>query len=275
MKEEKKNNEKKIEKEEMKNEIKEKKKRNEKKKKEKMEEKKKENKDFSKSELVYDEEGRIYRKNGKTLEKVAKFTDHYYSLRVVKGIPILEIDGVRMHLIKNFENPLGYSKRVCKLLNINEKDRILDTCGGLGYTSIEASKKAKRVISIEKSRDVLEMAKENPYSKKYFKNKNIKIINGDSFEEVFKMENEKFTKIIHDPPRRNFAQDLYSKEFYDGVYRILKKDGLFYHYVGFLGKNRGKKIEEEIKIKLEQSGFEIVKYDEICYGWLVKKGRKA
>ena len=132
--------------------------------------------------LFSDEEGRLYKKTSKGMEKLSKFTDHYYSLRVFNGIPVLEIDGVRMHLIKNFKTPLDYSKEVCKLLKIKDEDIVLDSCGGLGYTAIEASKKAKKVISIEKNKTVLELGKENPYSEDYFKSKKIKIIHSDSFD---------------------------------------------------------------------------------------------
>ncbi|MDD5023175.1 MAG: methyltransferase domain-containing protein [Candidatus ainarchaeum sp.] len=225
-----------------------------------------------KKKIFTDEEGRMYEKTSKGMEKLAVFSDHYYSLRVFNGIPILEIDGVRMHLVKNFETPLEYAKRVCKLLRINKEDVVLDSCGGLGYTAIEASKKAKKIISIEKSPEVIELAKKNPYSKKYFENKNIIRINGNSFEKIKEFEDNRFTKIIHDPPRINFSEELYSPEFYKEILRVLKKGGVFYHYIGFVGKGRGKNISEEIAGKIGKiNGFKTIKYDEKCYAWLFIK----
>ena len=79
--------------------------------------------------IIVDEKGRLYEKTKEGIKKLAIFTDRYYSLRVFNGIPILEIDGVRMHLIKNFKNPLEYAKEVCKLLKIKKEDVVLDTCG--------------------------------------------------------------------------------------------------------------------------------------------------
>lgn len=225
-----------------------------------------------KKELVYDEEGRIYLKTSKGFEKLSLFTDRYYSLRVFNGIPILEIDGVRMHLVKNFKTPLEYASVVCKMLKIGKNDAVLDTCGGLGYTAIEASKKAKKIISVEKSYEVLELAKQNPYSKEYFKNKKIKRINNDIEDAIKKFKDKSFDRIIHDPPRKNFAPYLYSTKFYEELIRVLKPNGLLYHYVGAVGKRRKKSIEREIGDRLSSiPGFKTLKYDKKCYGWLVKK----
>nr|AIF06752.1 methyltransferase type 11 [uncultured marine group II/III euryarchaeote KM3_195_B08] len=221
--------------------------------------------------LFTDEKGRIYRKTPEGYERLSIFTDHYYSLRSVDGIPMLEIDGVRMHLIKHFKTPKEYAETICKELKIKGNHKVLDTCGGLGYTAIEASKKAKKVVSIEKNKEVLDLGKQSPHSKEYFQSKKIEIINGDSGEIVKELNSNEFDRVIHDPPRLNFAPYLYSKEFYSEIYRILKPNGLFYHYVGFVGRGKGIKIEENVERRLKEVGFKIIKYYEKCYGWIVKK----
>ncbi len=218
------------------------------------------------SELFVDEEGRIFKKTKQGMEKLSIFNKNYFSLRAFEGIPILEIDGVRMHLINNFSDPLEYSKEVISKLKIKETDRVLDSCGGLGYTAIEASKKGAKIISIEKNKEVLELAKQNPYSKEYFNSKKIEIINADSFEKVKEFEDCSFEKIIHDPPRLSFAPYLYSLEFYKELYRILCQKGTLYHYVGFLGRAKGRNIEDKIKEKLIEAGFKRIRYDPRCYG---------
>ncbi|MFA5049618.1 MAG: RsmD family RNA methyltransferase [Candidatus Micrarchaeia archaeon] len=221
--------------------------------------------------LFIDEKGRIFKKTKKGMEKLSIFTDRYFSLRTFAGIPILEIDGIRMHLIKNFSDPLEYSTEVCLKLKIREGNSVLDTCGGLGYTAIEASKKATKVVSIEKNKEVIELAKQNPYSNEYFNSKKIEIINADSFEKIKEFENNSFDKIIHDPPRISLAPYLYTLEFYRELNRILKPKGVLYHYIGFVGRGRGIKIEERIKEKLMEAGFKKLRYDPKCYGWFGSK----
>jgi predicted methyltransferase len=78
------------------------------------------------------------------LWKVAVFDNGLYRLRMMKGKPILEIDGLRMHLVKEFDDVFDYSELVARRLGIKAGDKVLDTCMGLGYTAIAASKRAGR-----------------------------------------------------------------------------------------------------------------------------------
>jgi len=213
----------------------------------------------------------LYLVNGKKKFKPALFTDHYYSLKLFNGIPILEIDGVRMHLVRDFSTPLEYSKEVIKKLSIRKEDLVLDCCGGLGYTAIAASKYAKKVISCEIKKEILELASYNPFSEEYFKNKNIEIRNVDVSLEIKKFESEEFDKIIHDPPSFSHAHEIYSSQFYKELFRVLKKGGVLFHYVGSVGRGRGRKIERDVERRLEAIGFSNFKYDEKLQGILAKK----
>ena len=105
----------------------------------------------------------IYARKAHEVFKLALFENNFYKLSLFKGIPILEIDGLRMHLVKEFKNPLDYSKEIAKKLKIKKTDVVLDTCMGLGYTALEAGKKAKEVVTVEISEAVIELAKWNPW----------------------------------------------------------------------------------------------------------------
>lgn len=235
----------------------------------------------------------LYAWDGKELFKLAVFDEHLYRLRILAGKPILEIDGLRMNLVKDFKDVLDYSKGVCRLLQIGKGDTVLDTCTGLGYTAIAASRLAKRVVSIEKSRAALTLAEWNPWSSELFHSRNIRIITGDSYEEVPKLK-EKFTKIIHDPPRFSRAGHLYSAEFYRRLASVSSEGALLFHYFGSLSMGRShlqvapsgkmglfpprrrpegarRGISVEIRRRLAHSGWEVLEVSALLQGCLARK----
>jgi hypothetical protein len=211
----------------------------------------------------------LYAWDGKDLYKLAIFDGHLYKLRMLGGKPILEIDGLRMHLVKGFVDVFEYSNHIAKLLHIGPDDEVLDTCTGLGYTAIAAAKHARKVITIESSPAVLKLAEWNPWSAELFKSKNIEIINGDSYEEVPKLR-EKFSKIIHDPPRFSRAGQLYSAEFYRRLASASKEGALLFHYFGSLGK-KNRNISKEVRARLSESGWEMVKFYPALQGCVARR----
>lgn len=211
----------------------------------------------------------LYAWDGKDLYKLAIFDQHLYKLRMLSGKPILEIDGVRMHLVRDFADVFDYSKMIVQLLGIGPGDDVLDTCTGLGYTAIAAAKLARRVTTIESSRAVLTLAEWNPWSRELFKSKNMEIINGDSYDEVPRLK-PGFTKIIHDPPRFSHAGRLYSAEFYRRLASASKKGALLFHYFGSLGR-RNRNISREIGARLSESGWEIEKSCPALQGCVARK----
>lgn len=201
----------------------------------------------------------VYAWDGKELWKLAVFDNGLYRLRMMKGKPILEIDGLRMHLVKDFKDVFDYSKLVVKELRIKQSDVVLDTCMGLGYTAIAASRKADKVVTIELSPAVLAMAKWNPWSRELFELKRIEVVGEKScFGYINKSEGEKFTKVIHDPPRFSKAGELYSREFYRGLRRVCKEGALLFHYVGGPGKKKHD-IMGEVASRLEECGWKVLK----------------
>jgi hypothetical protein len=219
---------------------------------------------------LIEKDNKYYIQKGKELEKCAIFTDHYYSLKPCNNVPLLEIDGIRMHLVKDYANPLQFPKEAVKEIKIKSTDIVFDCCGGLGYFAIEASKKAKKVISCELKKEVLQLGKLNPYSKEYFNSKNIEIKNKSCFDFIKTLDKESIDVIMHDPPTILIAGELYSLEFYKQISRVLKPSGLFFHYIGSTGKNKGRRFDLEIIKRLNSAGFKKCKYNEklqsiICY----------
>lgn len=213
----------------------------------------------------------IYAKKGEELYKLALFTDRFYKLRIINGIPILEIDGLRMQPTRDFKNPLGYAKKVISTLEITSADSVLDTCMGLGYTAIEASKTAKTVTTCEFSEAVIKLAEWNPWSSKLFDPKKIKILKGDSSELIKSFPEESFSLIIHDPPRFSHAPQLYSPDFYSELFRISKEKSRLFHYVGSLGGKSGRRFELEIRDRLQNAGFKNFRYKDRLQGILFEK----
>ena len=214
-------------------------------------------------------------KDGITM-RLDLFDKHYYKLRPVNGIPILEIDGLRMQLIKDFKTPLDYAKQVVKELKIPEKGEfsILDSCMGLGYTAIQAAKfsSVKLVVTCEFSPAVVTLAQWNPFSDLLFaKNTKIVLMNGNSNDLIKNFQSAMFDFVIHDPPRFSHAPELYSSAFYQELYRVCKKGARIFHYVGSVGKEKGRKIEHEVENRLKLVGFKNMRYISLLQGLIFEK----
>lgn len=223
---------------------------------------------------LYDEKNRLYYKKSANSEPImlSIFQGHFYNLRLFNKIPVLEIDGLRMQVMKGFKTPLDYSEKIARMLKIKENEKVLDTCMGLGYTAIAAAKKGARVITVEYSDAVLELVKYNPLSTFLFESKNIEILKGDIAEKIKQFESEEFNKIIHDPPRISHAPQLYSHNFYLELKRVLKPQGEIYHYVGAVGaKKRNRNIKSEVARRLSEVGFKKIRYIETLQGIICKK----
>lgn len=209
----------------------------------------------------------IYAEKGGKLHRLELFDKHYYKLRLWNGIPILEIDGLRMQLVKNFKTPLDYSKHVVRGLKLPAKGSaaVLDTCMGLGYTAMEAAKKAgvARVVTCEVSDAVVTLAKWNPLSEALFaksKKNKITVLPGSASELIKNIDSGPFDFVIHDPPRISQAPELYSSDFYRDLCRICRKGARIFHYVGGVGNKKGRKIEKEVMERLSAAGFRGVRY---------------
>ena len=178
--------------------------------------------------------------------------------RVLSTIPpSLEIDGIRMHTT-NVANEI---EQKINLLKIRRGQIVLDTCCGFGYTAIQAAKKGAKVITVEIDPWVLKIAKLNPYSKDLFIHKNITLIQGDITKILKNTIEDYFDIIIHDPPKLSpKTGNLYSNELYITFYKLLKPNGILFHYVGNVGKKyRNKDLLHTISKRLSDIGFKVQK----------------
>jgi hypothetical protein len=182
-------------------------------------------------------------------------TNKFYKLVPTSTWPTLEISGIHMHRIKDVDPKTDTELKIKSLGRIYGK--ILDVCTGLGYTAILAAreKSVDKVVTIEKDENVIKIAKQSEFSKELFENPKIELIIGDALEIVKNFENESFNFIIHDPPRFSLAPQLYSQEFYNQLFRVLKKGGKMFHYTGEPGKLSGKNFIKGITRRLLLAGF--------------------
>lgn len=209
---------------------------------------------FKGAEYYYSGSWIYAKKDGETI-KLGLFDRRMFKLRLYNRIPILEIDGLRMQLVRDFATPLDYSKEVVRALGIGKNDEVLDTCMGLGYTAIEAAKYGRKVTTCELHPAVVALAKWNPWSDKLFSSGNIDMLQGDVADKIKGFKDKTFDAIIHDPPRFSHAPQLYSSSFYAELLRVCKKGARVFHYVGAVGENKGRAIGTEVSRRMRLAGF--------------------
>ncbi len=205
------------------------------------------------------------------------FAGRYYKLRPVNGVPILEVDGLRMHLVRDFKTPLDYSEEVVKELGIPAQPGesvVLDTCMGLGYTAIAAAKRTgvSMVVSCEISDAVITLSRWNPFSDALWeKGGKITVLQGSSAELVKTFGDSMFSFVIHDPPRLSHAPELYSGTFYGELFRVCKYGAKIFHYVGSVGEKKGRRIDREVANRLQSAGFVGIRYHPRLQGLIASK----
>lgn len=183
----------------------------------------------------------------------SEFTNRLYSLMPTQGAPTMLVSGIPMHRIKStdpYRDTLEKIKTVKPVVG-----QVLDTATGLGYTAIEAAKTADHVITVELDPAVLEITRLNPWSRALFDNPKITQRIGDSADVVAEFDDETFTRIIHDPPAFSLAGHLYAGEFYAELYRVLRRGGRVFHYVGDPATRSGRNVTRGVVRRLQEAGF--------------------
>ncbi len=190
------------------------------------------------------------------LAKIQRFSPAFnrvYTLYPTPGPPTLLISGIPMHRIKGTDP--GKDTRAKIRAAGPFTGPVLDTSTGLGYTAIEAARQADEVITIELDPVVLEVAAFNPWSLELFRDPRIHQRIGDSAEVVPELPAEHFTQVIHDPPMFSLAGHLYSTTFYRELWRVLRRRGKLYHYIGNPKSKSGKNVTRGVMRRLEEAGF--------------------
>jgi predicted methyltransferase len=132
---------------------------------------------------------------------------------------------------------------------------VLDTCGGLGYFAAWCVQGgAARVLSFEKSPDVLWLRSLNPWSPPA--EGALELALGDVAMAVQALPDASIDAILHDPPRFGIAGELYAQSFYDQLARVLKRRGRLFHYTGTPNKlTTGRDVPNEVARRLRAAGF--------------------
>lgn len=215
---------------------------------------------------------RVFVVQGRELIPVERRGNYYYKLMATDSAPTLEISGVKMHRTQGC-CPYAQAEAIVRTV-VGPGDRVLDTCGGLGYTAIWAARLgAERVVSVEHDMDVLEMARLNPWSEEYFFDSRIDVLAEDVTEFLTGEPAGSFDAAVHDPPHISRAGELYGKQFYFEISRVLRATGKLYHYVGEPYSRRGQKdIHRGVAERLSAAGLEPTYVKELA-GFVCSKRR--
>jgi hypothetical protein len=205
----------------------------------------------------------------RAIQAFSEYTNRAYSLMPTENAPTLLIAGFPMHRIKGIDphrDTLTKIKAIAPVVG-----EVLDTATGLGYTAIEASKTAGHVTTIELDPTTLEIVRQNPWSRQLFDNPKITQIVGDSFDEIANFPDAHFSRILHDPPTFALAGDLYSGEFYRQLYRVLKRNGRLFHYIGDLESKSGSGTMRGVVRRLSEAGFKRIDRRPEAFGVVAHK----
>ncbi len=203
------------------------------------------------------------------IQVFSEYTNRVCSLMPTKGAPSMLIAGFVMHRIKDVDPMQDTLRKIAAISPI--VGRVLDTATGLGYTAIEAAKTADEVVTIELDPGAQQIARLNPWSQALFHTPKIRQIMGDAYEVVQTFEDGNFSRIIHDPPTFSLAGELYSGVFYQQLFRVLKRGGRLYHYIGDPNSKASGGVTKGALKRLKEAGFTRVVRKPEAYGVVAYK----
>ena len=205
----------------------------------------------------------------RSIQVFSEDTNRVCSLLPTRRTPSMLIAGFTMHRIVDTDPMEDTLKKIATIAPIT--GRVLDTATGLGYTAIEAAKTAEQVVTIELDGGAKEIARLNPWSRTLFENPKIEQVMGDAFEVVPTYADESFNRIVHDPPVFSLAGELYSGVFYAQLYRVLKRGGRLFHYIGDLNSKSSGTITRGVLKRLGEAGFTRIVRRPEAYGVVAYK----
>jgi predicted methyltransferase len=180
----------------------------------------------------------------------------YHQIVTTPGSPTVEIDGIQMHRTSGTD-PFESAGLAARSV-VRSGHRVLDTCGGLGYTAIQAVRAgASDVVSAEPGAGVLHLRRLNPWSR-LEAGLPIRLLEEDAAAVAARLEPGSFDAIIHDPPRFSLAPDLYSAAFYVRLRSLLARGGRIFHYTGSpYSRGRGRDFLGGVVERLRDAGFHV------------------
>jgi uncharacterized protein len=228
--------------------------------------------DWASVEKISRSEVNCYTISAKGIHSVQTFsqeTNRLCGLMPTRGAPSMLIAGFVMHRIKEID-PWQHAQRMIAAI-APMSGSVLDTATGLGYTVILAAREASGVTTIELDPGVQAIAQLNPWSQELFANPKITQVMGDAYEVVPTFADESFGRIMHDPPTFKLAGELYSGAFYRELYRILKRGGRLFHYIGDPNSKASGGVTRGVVRRLQEAGFSRVVRRAEAYGVVAYK----
>jgi hypothetical protein len=200
----------------------------------------------------------IYFWTGEAFQPASRFNNALIKLVPTEwGPPTFEIDGIKM-LPTAKVSPFEDAARKVGLIQPRGK-HVLDTCGGLGYFAAWClGGGAVRVLSYEKSADVIWLRSLNPWSPESTPggNAGLTLTHADITEHISVLPDASIDAVLHDPPRFGIAGELYSLAFYEQLARVLKPGGRLFHYTGTPNRlTTGRDVPNEVTRRLRDAGF--------------------
>jgi predicted methyltransferase len=207
-------------------------------------------------ETIVDSENACFLIESDAVREIRAFsetTNWVRSLYPTASAPTMLVSGLTMHRIVGTD---PYTDTLNKIAAARPVvGEVLDTATGLGYTAIEAAKTAQRVITVELDPTSIEIARQNPWSQALFDNPSIEQVIGHAWDVAEDAADETFSCIIHDPPAFSLAGDLYAGDFYAELYRILKRGGRLFHYIGDPDSRTVQRTQRGVMRRLQEAGF--------------------
>ncbi len=202
----------------------------------------------------------------RSIQVFSETTNWLRSLMPTAGAPTMLVAGFPMHRIKDTDPWRDSEAKIAAAAPV--VGDVLDTTTGLGYTAILAARTAASVVTVEIDPAGLAIARQNPWSRELFEDPKIRQIVGDVYEVIKELPTGTFRRVLHDPPTFSLAGELYSRDFYRQVHRVLRPGGTMFHYLGDPASTLGKRTTAGAIQRLREVGFRRIERRPEAFGVL-------
>lgn len=222
--------------------------------------------------MIADDEAGCYACTEEGAHKIQVFSEEMqriYTLYPTSGAPTMLISGIPMHRIKGVDPHKDTQSKLRALGRI--QGQVLDTCTGLGYTALALAAHAAQVTTVELDPAVHTIIRQNPWSWSLFGAPNITPLIGDIGEVIETFDDAVFDCILHDPPMFSLAGELYSLVFHRQLWRVLRRGGRLFHYIGNPDSRSGASVTRGVIKRLEAAGFRRIQERPQAFGVVAVK----